>query len=79
MQDLWNLVLHNCIVNFDSEKSFLKTSNNHLPSFKNKEVTTHPKSQPLEKNPNSKPYTLNTKFTLNQWPYTLTLNLKFQP
>ena len=49
MQDFRNFVLHNCILNFDTEQVYLKVTN-----IKNKEGTANPKPQNLEKNRLSK-------------------------
>ena len=40
MQDFWNFVLHNCILNFDAEQVHLKPQ---VTNVKNKEVTANPK------------------------------------
>ena len=47
MQDFWNLVLHNCILDFDVEQVYFKLQ---VTDIKNKEVTANPEPQTLEKN-----------------------------
>ena len=51
MQDFRNFVLHNCILNFDTEQVYLKLQ---VTNIKNKEGTANPKPQNLEKNRLSK-------------------------
>ena len=47
MQDFGNLVLHDCIFNFDAEQVNFKSQ---VTNVKNKEVTANPKPQTLETN-----------------------------
>ena len=64
------MALHNCIFIDDTEHVYLKFQFNH---FKNKEVLANHKPHTQEKLVfrkilNSKPLTLNSKFTLNPKP-----------
>ena len=63
-RDILEFDLHICVVTFDAEQVYAKLQ---ITNFKNKEVTSNPKPQTLEKTGLSK--TLNTKFTLNPEPF----------
>ena len=47
MMDFRNIVLDNCILDFDAEQVYLKPQ---VTNLKNKKVTANPKPQTLEKN-----------------------------
>ena len=47
VKEFWNIVLDNCILDFDAEQVYL---NPQVTNLKNKKVTANPKPQTLEKN-----------------------------
>ena len=52
MQNIWNFVLHNCILIFDAEHVYFQPQ---VTDFKNKEVTVYLNPKPSKKNENPKP------------------------
>ena len=58
MEDFRNLVLHTCILIFDTEQVYSKLQ---VTNLKHKEVEANPKPQTLRKIVFRKPYTLNPK------------------
>ena len=47
MNDFWNFVLYNCILDFDAEQVYLRLQ---VTNLKNNEVTVNPKPRTLRKN-----------------------------